>query len=65
MVEICREDWAEALAPAVTVAFGFKSRFYLSTSPIPETLQVEVDGAVVPAVQAAPPCGCTTSRRTP
>jgi hypothetical protein len=49
---ICTPDWARALENVSTTAFGFKSRFVLSGQPVPATLVVAVDGAVVPAVDA-------------
>jgi hypothetical protein len=39
---ICSTDWATDLRELSTVAFGFKSRFHLTSTPVPETIEVEI-----------------------
>jgi hypothetical protein len=47
---LCSPDWSRVLEDLRRVAFGvFKSRYFLTNPPIPETVEVEVNGLRVPA----------------
>jgi len=46
---ICSLDWSRSLEDLATVAFGFKSRFFLNGQPIVETIEVTVNNMPVPA----------------
>ena len=47
--EICSADWSRTLEELSTTAFGFKSRFFLTNQPIINTIEIVVDGVIVPA----------------
>lgn len=49
---VCGPDWSRAFEDLTTVAFGFKSRFFLSAQPIVETIEVTVNDVPVPATSA-------------
>jgi hypothetical protein len=46
---ICSADWARSLEELSRIAFGFRTRFFLSAAPVPGSLEVRVDGAPVMA----------------
>ncbi len=46
---ICTEDWSTSLQKLGLIAFGYKSRFILSSDPDPATLTVSINGTDVPA----------------
>ena len=45
---ICTADWSRSLEDLSTAAFGFKSRFFLTNQPVISTLEVYIDGILVP-----------------
>ncbi|MCK6510101.1 choice-of-anchor D domain-containing protein [Myxococcota bacterium] len=45
---ICSSDWATTLSRLGAISFGLLEQFFLSRSPEPLTLQVKVNGAIVP-----------------
>ena len=47
--EICTSDWSRTLEELSTTAFGFKSRFFLTNQPVISTIEIVVDGVVIPA----------------
>lgn len=49
---VCARQWSRRLENLGIGAFGFKSRFFLTNQPIQETLEVEVDGEIVPRLDA-------------
>lgn len=49
---ICTADWSRSLEDLSTAAFGFRSWFYLSLSPIPSTIEVFVNGEAQPQTTA-------------
>jgi hypothetical protein len=46
---ICTSDWSRALEDLSTTAFGFKSRFFLTNQPVINTIEVYIDGMLLPA----------------
>lgn len=46
---ICSSDWAGTMAQLGARVFGPRSRFSLSSTPIPGSITVRVDGAAVPS----------------
>lgn len=46
----CSADWARSLMNFSTTTFGFKTRFFLTNVPVPDTIEVEVEGEEVPSV---------------
>ncbi len=47
---VCTSDWSHALEDLSTTAFGFKSRFFLTNQPVIATIEVYIDGVLLPAV---------------
>lgn len=45
---ICTPDWSRTLEELSAVAFGFKSRFFLSNQPVIDTIEVQVNGVLLP-----------------
>jgi hypothetical protein len=53
--EICSSNWSQKLQDLGKTAFGFRTVFYLNSTPDltgGKTLEVKIDGVVVPAVSA-------------
>ena len=48
--QVCSRDWSRALE--VYGHFGFKSRFFLTNQPQPDTIRVFIDGVEIPAESA-------------
>lgn len=48
----CTVDFSTALENLGVAVFGFKTRFFLTKRPIPETIEVEVEGEAVPSLDA-------------
>ena len=44
---ICTQDWAQALQNLGLSVFGYKSRFFLSNTPVTGTVEVWVDGVQI------------------
>jgi HYDIN/CFA65/VesB family protein len=44
---ICTNDWAQALQNLGLSVFGYKSRFFLSNTPVQGSIVVKVDGMVI------------------
>lgn len=45
---ICTQDWSRSLEDLSTIAFGFRSRYFLSQNPLPGSLQVFVNDIELP-----------------
>lgn len=45
---ICASDWAQALQELSVTAFGFRSQFLLTNRPVVQTLEVYIDGQLIP-----------------
>lgn len=50
---ICLANWGQTLANIGATTFGLRRQFTLSSNPAPSTIQVQVNGTVIPATGAA------------
>ncbi|MCK6510102.1 hypothetical protein L6R29_09065, partial [Myxococcota bacterium] len=49
---ICDADWSNTLNRIGAISFGLRDQFFLSRTPEPPTIQVKVDGVVIPQSSA-------------
>ena len=47
---ICTSDWGRALENLSTVAFGFRTEFFLTSTPVQSSIEVRLNGTILPAV---------------